>query len=122
MANMLNWFEIPVTDMERAAAFYGKIFSIEIQQSEMGGIQMGFLGNWQEGMTGALCKGEWYTPSTDGAILYLNGGDDLGVVLAKIPDAGGTVIMPKTHINDDIGYFAMFIDTEGNRMALHSQH
>ena len=123
MANMINWFEIPVTDIDRAAAFYSAIFGIEIQQQEMGGIKMGILGSMEGGaIAGSLCQGEWYKPSTDGVIVYLNGGDDLSGVLEKIPAAGGSVLMPKTHISDDIGYFAMFLDCEGNRLALHSPH
>lgn len=66
--------------------------------------------------------GEGCTPNTTGPLLYLNGGKDLSVVLNRIEEAGGIVIMNKTLINDAVGHFALFMDTEGNRLALHSKN
>ena len=84
---------------------------------------MGFMPfEMGKGIGGAIIKGEGYTPSRDGAIVYLNGGDDLSVVLDRIQVAGGSVQVGKTLITDDIGYFALFVDSEGNRLALHSPH
>jgi predicted enzyme related to lactoylglutathione lyase len=123
MATMINWFEIPVSDFERAKKFYETVLSVEITVQEMGGIMMGFFGNPMEpGIAGSICKGEWYTPSADGALVYLTGGDDLSGPLSKVEAAGGKVLMPKTLINDNSGSMAMFLDTEGNRLAFHSPH
>jgi uncharacterized protein len=121
MANVLNWFEIPVTDMDRAVKFYTVIFSYEsMYQMNMGGFDMAFFPMEGNGVGGALCKGEWYKPTPDGAIIYLNGNPDLDTPLSKVEAAGGKIIMPKKLITEEIGYMALFIDSEGNRVALHS--
>lgn len=73
-------------------------------------------------MSGAIVQGADYTPSSDGVLAYLNGGSDLQQVLEKVAAAGGTVIVSKTQISPEMGYFGMFIDTEGNKMAVHSMH
>lgn len=87
---------------------------------EMEGIKMGIFPNQNEGVGGAICAGEWYQPSENGAVVYLNGGEDLAVPLKRAVDAGGSVLVPKTLITEEIGYFAMFRDCEGNRVAFHS--
>lgn len=120
MKNWVNWFEIPATNFERAIGFYGSIFGIEFHTMEMMGTQMAMFPT--EGAGGAIVKGEGYTPSSDGPVVYLNGGDNLDTPLGKVESAGGKVIVPKTHIGDEMGYFAMFIDTEGNKVALHSMN
>mgnify|MGYP005663666245 CR=1 FL=1 len=122
MANAINWFEIPAKDLGRASDFYGKVLEAELQQMEVMGNQMAFLpGDGTKGdVTGAVCMGEGYVPSSDGALIYLSGGDDLGNPLSRVEDAGGKVMMPKTKISDEIGYMAIFLDSEGNRVAFHS--
>ncbi len=121
MANVLNWFEIPVTDMERAVKFYCSIFNYDsMYQTNMGGFDMAFFPMEGEGVGGALCKGEWYKPTEDGAVIYLNGNPDLESVLKNIETSGGKIIQHKTLITEEIGYMALFIDSEGNRVALHS--
>lgn len=121
--NAVNWFEIPVTDFARAKKFYSTIFDFEMPEMTMAENLMGFLLYDQEGggVGGAIVKGPWYKPSADGATVYLNGGKDLSVVLGRVLKAGGKVLVPKTAITPELGYFAMFTDTEGNRVALHSQ-
>jgi len=120
-ANALNWFEIPAGDINRAAKFYETIFSIEMQRMEMGG-SMAFFPAGMEGgkVGGALVQSPYHKPGTDGSVIYLNGNPDLDIVLGKIEAAGGKIVMPKTKITDEIGYMAFFMDTEGNRVALHS--
>ena len=121
MANVVNWFEIPVSDLDRASKFYSKVLGGDLQQQEMQGITMAFLPMEGDGVGGALCKGEGYKPSGEnGALLYLNGGEDLSGPLSKVEEAGGKIIMEKTKITDDIGYMAVFFDSEGNRIAFHS--
>lgn len=120
MANVINWFEIPVSNIERASKFYSTILGGELQQMEMMGTKMAFLPMDGEGVGGSLCQGDNYNPTPKGAKIYLNGGEDLNVPLAKVEKAGGKVVMPKTKINDEIGYMAYFVDTEGNNMAFHS--
>lgn len=122
MANVLNWIEIPVTDINRAVKFYAQVIGGEFQQMEMMGYKMAFFPMEGEGVGGALVEGEGYKPTLEGAVVYLNGNDDLSIPLSKVETAGGKIIMPKTKITDDIGYMAFFIDSEGNRVAFHSQH
>ena len=122
MENVINWFEIPATDFGRSVRFYKKILDIDIHETEMFGMKTGFMPTDGMNVSGALVQGEGYTPSTNGAIIYLNGGNDLQNILSRVEDAGGKVVLPKTQISPEMGYFAMFIDTEGNKMALHSKN
>ncbi len=120
--NTLNWFEISVSDINRAIKFYESIFGIELHQQEMMGMQMAFFPaeDMNGKVSGALVQGPMHKPSADGAKIYFNGNPDLAIALAKIEPAGGKVIMPKTKISDEIGYMAFFVDSEGNTVALHS--
>ena len=120
----LNWFEITVSDMNRAKKFYETVFGIEMQLQEMMGMQMAFFPaeDMNGKVSGSLVQGPNHKPSMDGAKIYLNGNPDLANALAKVEAAGGKVIMPKTKISDEIGCMAFFIDTEGNNVALHSNN
>jgi predicted enzyme related to lactoylglutathione lyase len=71
-------------------------------------------------VSGALVEGPMHKPSAEGAVIYLNGNPDLANALGKVEAAGGKVVMPKTKISDEVGCMAFFIDTEGNRVGLHS--
>lgn len=117
MFSLIDWFEIPVTDLNRAIEFYSHIFSYsEMPQIDLGGFKMAFFPS----EAGALCMGEFYKPSNDGVVLYFSANPDLNVVLSKVEAAGGKIIMPKKQISEQYGYMALFTDSEGNRLALHS--
>lgn len=121
--NSINWFEIPVTDTSRAKKFYEALFNIEMNTMEMMGFEMAFFpgsDNMEGKVSGALVKGEMHKPSPDGIIIYLNANPDIQKIIDKIEPAGGKIIMPRTLINEQVGYMCFFIDTEGNRMALHA--
>ncbi len=120
MENLISWFEIPATDFKRAVTFYNAILGLEIKETEMFGTKMGFFPTDGTNVSGAIVQGEDYKPSTDGVIAYLNGGNDLQSILDKVENSQGKVIVPKTKISPEMGYFGMFIDTEGNKMAVHS--
>ena len=120
MKNAVNWFEIPANDIDRAVKFYSKVLNTELQQQEMMGTKMAFFTNEAEGVGGSICSGEGYTPSANGAKIYLNGGEDLAEPLSRVEAAGGKVVLPKTKITDEIGYMATIIDTEGNSVSFHS--
>jgi uncharacterized protein len=120
MTNLINWLEIPAADFARAVNFYKTILGVDIQETDMFGTKMGFFPSDNQHVSGAVVHGDGYTPSKDGITVYLNGGDNLQTVLDKVEPAGGMVIVPKTQISPEMGYFAMFIDTEGNKLALHS--
>ena len=115
------WFELPSTQFDRAVAFYQQILGVTLEEMDIQGMKLGlFPHDDLSAVSGAIIFGEGFKPSSDGSIVYLNGGEDLAIVLAKVEDAGGKVLIPKTHLGDDIGYIAHFIDTEGNRVGLHS--
>ena len=122
--NAINWFEIPVSDFERAQKFYSELFDYEMPSNQMGDALMGFFPSKQEegAVGGAIVKGEGYEPGGSGPIVYLNGGEDLQVMLDRVVPAGGKIQVTKTFITKEIGYFAFFHDTEGNRVALHSRN
>src|SRR2546423_1636865 len=120
MKNMLNWFEIPAADFERAVKFYETIFGFKIQPMDFGGVKMAFFPADEGKVSGELCAGPDYKPSMDGSLIYLNANPDLAEVQAKIEGAGGKVLLPKRQISPEYGYMALFSDSEGNRMALHS--
>jgi predicted enzyme related to lactoylglutathione lyase len=125
MKNAVNWFEIPVTDYQRAKTFYQTILSVSITDMPMPeeNVEYGMFPHDAEsqGVGGAIMKMDKMIPSTDGSTVYLNGGDDLNVALNKVVDAGGKVFIPKMAIGEN-GFIAQFIDTEGNRVALHSMN
>lgn len=127
MASAISWFEIPVTEMDRACKFYSDIlgYKIEGQEISMGEMTMVMAMlqyNPEAGeIGGALVKTNDHNPSTDGVLVYLNGGEDLNGVLSKIESAGGKVLLPKVPIGEN-GFMAMFLDTEGNKIGLHSMN
>lgn len=123
IGNALNWFEIPVADFARAKKFYETIFDYQMPENTMGKAKMGFLlYDFKGGKVGGAIvhNPDLYTPSTNGTLVYLNCQPDLQPVLDKVEPAGGKILTPKTSIGQDLGYWAMITDSEGNRVALHS--
>ena len=121
--NAISWFEIPATDLDRATKFYETIFTISLIPMDMPGLKMCmFAVEDMTGIGGALVdSGGFHVPSaTDGPLIYLNGNPDLQVILDRVEAAGGKIIVPKTEISPDYGYMGVIIDTEGNRIGLHS--
>ncbi len=118
--NMITWFEIPVSDFDRARKFYETIFDIEMIVTEMQGYKMAFFPSYDGKVSGAICYGEGYIPSGAGSLLYLNANPDVNLVLDRATAAGGRIIVPKTMVSPEGGYYAFLVDTEGNRIALHS--
>ncbi len=119
---MVTWFEIPVTDMERAKAFYEKVFDIDIGLQKMEGIEMGWFPNKNQAgiATGTLINaGEHYTPSENGVLVYFSC-EDVANEIGRVAAAGGKVVSGKKQISENHGYMAYCIDSEGNRIALHS--
>jgi len=118
--NFVKWFEIPALNFEKAVAFYNHIYQIKMEPvvTETHSMAM-FPANG--GVSGAVVCGPGSMPGQTGSLVYLNGGKDLQEILSRVTEAGGRVIMPKTFINEESGYFAIFIDSEGNKLALHSK-
>jgi uncharacterized protein len=124
MNHAISWFEIPTTDISRAQVFYEAIFGINMIPLDMPNIQMRMfpLDDMMTGVGGALVDSGGYhkASATDGPLIYLNGNPDLQIVLDKVTAAGGQIMVPKTQISPEYGYMAVIMDTEGNRIALHS--
>ena len=119
--NPVNWFEIPVSDIDRAKAFYDQVFEIDIQIVDLDGTMMGFFPGdvSKSGATGSLMQHESYTPSHQGTLVYL-ACEDLKHELSRVESAGGKILRDKTMISPQHGFMGVMEDTEGNRVALHS--
>ena len=118
--NSIDWVEIPVKDMARAKAFYQKVFGKSLQDMNMEGMEYSSF-PWDKDAPGsgaALAKSKVNSPSKSGTVVYF-WCEDLSVELARVAPSGGKVVLPKTAIGQS-GFMAHFMDTEGNRVALHS--
>jgi predicted enzyme related to lactoylglutathione lyase len=122
MQNPVAWFEIPTTNLERAIAFYENIFAITLRRENCGGGNMAIFPYAEPAAGGALVAMPQLEPRENGTLIYLDGGTDLNIVLARIPPVGGQVVMTKTDLGKDIGHIALFIDCEGNRVGLYSKN
>lgn len=120
MNNAINWFEIPTSDFNRAVQFYSTILSTELKGETMGDMQMAIFPHDSGAVGGAIVAGTHYMPGATGTIPYLNATGILDAVLERIQHAGNTIYMPKTFLGEDIGYIALFCDSEGNTIGLHS--
>lgn len=122
--NAISWFEIPATDLDRAQKFYETIFETKLIPLDMENIQMRMfpIDDPGSGIGGAVCKADgFYKPSsTDGPLIYLNGNPDVQNILDRVEAAGGKIMVPKTEISPEYGFMGVIVDTEGNRIGLHS--
>jgi predicted enzyme related to lactoylglutathione lyase len=117
--SMVSIVEIPVENFPRARDFYQATLQLSVEEVAMGETLMGLLPG-EGDVSVALVKGEGYQPTALGSVVYFQAGADLQPVLDRVVRAGGTVLVPKTEISPEMGYFAQFTDTEGNRLGLHS--
>lgn len=127
MANLINWLEIPVTDMDRAKKFYEQVLKAEIKIDEetAPGLKMGMIHTEAMDMKdigGALVEGAGYTPGENNTLIYLNANETGGcdAFLKRVEDNGGRVTTPAFEISPEIGFCGFFTDSEGNKMAVHS--
>ncbi|MBM4167763.1 MAG: VOC family protein [Ignavibacteria bacterium] len=121
---MVGWFEIPVSDMTRALGFYEKVFDVKLVRSQMGSLEMAWF-PWNEKAVGApgslVCNADHYKPSSNGVVIYFTSQTgNLSDQLQRVENAGGKIVQRKTKISDTLGYMAVFTDTEGNKIAIHS--
>lgn len=119
--NAAVFFEIPVLDFQRAHAFYSKILATKLETIEKRDPPRRFapLPHQAGGVGGALAEMEGMVPSEAGTLIYLDGGQDLEVILKRVEAAGGRVLKPKTFLQEHC-FYAYFADTEGNRVGLFS--
>jgi uncharacterized protein len=124
MENAISWFEIGSTDLERATKFYEAVFGVKLFPMDLPNIKMRMfpLDDMQKGVGGAIVfSNGFHRPSaTDGPLVYLNANPDVQGVLDKVETAGGKILVPKTEISPEYGFMAVILDTEGNRVGLHS--
>ena len=121
MASAINWFEIPVKDFNRAKTFYETILGATMQPMEAMGMKSAFFpADLENGVGGCIIQGQGYEPTNKGSLVYLNGGDDLSIILSKVELAGGKIVLLKTAIGPH-GFMAHFADSEGNKVGLHSR-
>jgi uncharacterized protein len=119
MKHLINWVEIPSTDIKRAKKFYSTILGgIQFQDMDVEGTKYALFPVDDKFNCGALVQGEFYKPSGDGVTVYFDGGKDLDNILKHVEEAGGQVIMPKTYTSKEAGFVGIFLDTEGNRIGL----
>jgi predicted enzyme related to lactoylglutathione lyase len=124
--NILNWFEIPVSDLKRAIMFYETILDIKMTlriDGETEGAFFPYNPNVVQAtsgrVTGVLSKSDRNSPSSNGTMVYINASPDIQLVLDKVEKAGGRIVVPRTIL--PFGSIAVIIDSEGNRIGLHAE-
>jgi predicted enzyme related to lactoylglutathione lyase len=116
----LTWFEIPATDLHRATRFYETVLGRPLKSETMGASTLAVFPYQQPGVGGCVIAGQGHVPSANGAVVYLDATPKLDAALARVAGAGGRVVLAKTALPGDLGFFAHVIDTEGNRVGLHA--
>ena len=122
MSSVINWFDIPATDLDRAARFYESVLGVSLIRENMLGARMAIFPAKPGEATGAIIARDGVTPGTTGPTVYIKAGNDLSPALDRVKAAGGKVLHPKTFIKEGWGYFAIVLDSEGNSVGLHSPH
>lgn len=124
--NVLTWFEIPVSDIDRAKKFYETILDIQMVKRSDGADEAVFFPSdpnvvqaTSGRVTGVLSKSGRNSPSGNGTMVYINASPEIQKVLDKVEKAGGKILLPKTHMI--AGFIAVIQDTEGNRVGLHAE-
>jgi predicted enzyme related to lactoylglutathione lyase len=125
MKNAISWFEIPASNLDRAQLFYETILQTKLVDMNMPGMPMRMFPVDDpmdpHAVSGALVHAPgFHEPAAIGSMVYLNANPDVQLVLDRVAAAGGSIVVPKTLISEEIGHMAVLIDTEGNRVALHS--
>ena len=125
-SNVVTWIEIPVVDMDRAQKFYEAVFDIKMRRISPPGEEMALFPSVPNviqatsgRVSGCLLKSSRAVPSNDGILIYLNAYPEIQIVIDKVLEYGGTILVQKT--KQFYGFYCVFVDTEGNRLALHSE-
>lgn len=119
--NALSWFEIPASDLDRAATFYGQVIGRALMHEQMGPQAMAvFPYQRGTGVGGCVMASAAMRPSDSGNVIYLSIEDSLDDALVRAEQAGGRVALGKTALPPGMGHYAHIIDSEGNRVGLHA--
>lgn len=121
-ASAVNWFEIPSVDLDRATHFYESVLGVKLMSDSMGPVRMSVFPAEKRQPTGCVIAADGYRPRADSTTIYLNLADDLAKPLAKVEKAGGKVLLGKTALPENMGFYAQFLDSEGNRVGFYSPH
>lgn len=121
--NAINWFEIPVQDMDRAQRFYETLLAQPLRREPMGPQTLAVFPYADGTVGGALLAGPQVSAPTSGSgvLVYLNAGQHLAPALARLAEAGGHIVTPRVDLPDGMGAFVHFTDSEGNRVGLHAE-
>ncbi|HTX87390.1 MAG TPA: VOC family protein [Bacteroidales bacterium] len=123
--NVVGWFEIPVADMDRAVKFYETVFGFRLNRHLLGPLDMAWFpaeATWMGSAGSLVCLPQQYKPSADGVLIYFTAfSGDVAIELSRVTAAGGKVLLEKRQISEEIGYMGLILDSEGNRIALHSR-
>ncbi len=118
MKKLISWVEIPAENFERAVKFYSSILKLELQIIDCGQEKMACFPNGE----GAVSYAPNFKPSKNGVLVSFNTNNDLEGTIERIKINGGTIVQPKTKIEaENRGYFAIFIDCEGNKVGLYGE-
>lgn len=119
MEKFVSWFDIFANDFDRAVKFYSEVFEVKLVISECESEKMACFPNG----AGAISQAKGFKPSEDGVLLSLNAGKDIEAALKRIVERGGKIVIPKTKLQvEGLGYFAVFIDCEGNKLGLYGDN
>jgi predicted enzyme related to lactoylglutathione lyase len=119
MSNQIVWCDIPVKDLDRAIKFYSAVLGKPVSKEPFSGTDFGLLPDADSGVSGCLVVSKEHKPSADGPMIYLNCEGRLPIAIAVVDLNGGRVLQPR-HAIGDRGFRAIVLDSEGNRIALHS--
>lgn len=120
MANSVVWVDIPVLDLDRATRFYSAVLGAEVTKQEYPGMAIALLPGYESDVSGCLFVKEDERPSATGPLIYLNAQGRLDEAIAAVEPNGGKVLQPRHQIGPH-GFRAVLVDSEGNRVALHSR-
>jgi predicted enzyme related to lactoylglutathione lyase len=118
MSNAIVWCDIPVKDLDRAIKFYSDVLGQKVSKETFGEMSFGLLPHANGGVSGCLILNA--TPCADGPMIYLNCDQQLDAAIAAVEKNGGKILQPKHQIGPH-GFRAIVLDSEGNRIALHSK-
>ncbi len=119
MAHRVVWFDIPGINLDRAIDFYSQALNLELTKESVEDMPTAVFSHEENEVSGCLCKSKTDRPSVTGTLLYLNVNGRLDEAVAAVEDCGGQVLQPR-HPIGAYGYRAIVLDSEGNRIALHS--
>ena len=119
MSNQIVWCDIPVTDLDSAIKFYSGILGKPVTKESVAGMTFGLLPHAYDGVAGCLVVAADDKPGANGPMIYMNCEGRLDIAIATVELNGGTILKAKHQIGEH-GFRAIILDSEGNRIALHT--